>query len=412
MSEDQAASLGAAIEEAKRRCRALRDRIESLSLRPISSSSSNNTITDSCKRTLLRLVHSELSFLSRFSNSNPSPSLSVNIGHLEAVIHILEQPFVTGVSRVCKQIPLSPAVKNGQEKAKICPKGVHVDIVCTLNGNPVWIIVSDRNPKYISWQGCGSNKGLRTRIEQVLDGASCSVALKPSSIILFFSKGLDGSICEKLCDEFRATNFEIEFPDVEYAFSEEQEGEWIYIDTRSYRQACLLEIQVDCSRNTISKIEYAVKDASLGDVRQDLSISREHIGLNLGSSFCSFISGMKLCSLDVKSPEFSLLDDLSGGGVDLINFDTTALIAIVSGISNGITEKLLTTPETKLRRRFKSNFEFVIAQNPFLVELGSLISRKQGIICETVFSEFKELVSMCGGPNEKLRADYLLKHFM
>ena len=49
-------------------------------------------------------------------------------------------------------------------------------------------------------------------------------------------------------------------------------------------------------------------------------------------------------------------------------------------------------------------------QNPILVELGSAISGKQGIICETVHSEFKELVLMYGGPNEKLRVSHLLKY--
>lgn len=49
-------------------------------------------------------------------------------------------------------------------------------------------------------------------------------------------------------------------------------------------------------------------------------------------------------------------------------------------------------------------------QNPILVELGCTISGKQGIICESVHSEFKELVLMCGGPNEKLRASHLLKY--
>lgn len=41
--------------------------------------------------------------------------------------------------------------------------------------------------------------------------------------------------------------------------------------------------------------------------------------------------------------------------------------------------------------------------------LFSLIYGKRGIICESVCSEFQELLSMCGGPNEKLRAEYFLK---
>ena len=42
------------------------------------------------------------------------------------------------------------------------------------------------------------------------------------------------------------------------------------------------------------------------------------------------------------------------------------------------------------------------------MELGTVISGKRGVICQSGCSEFKELVSLCGGPDEKLRADQLL----
>lgn len=48
--------------------------------------------------------------------------------------------------------------------------------------------------------------------------------------------------------------------------------------------------------------------------------------------------------------------------VEVVNFDTTALIAMVSGISNGGCERLLKAPEDEMRARFKGNYEFVIAQ--------------------------------------------------
>ncbi|KAA8541258.1 hypothetical protein F0562_025135 [Nyssa sinensis] len=410
MRESDEAALAVAVETAKKRCRAVIDRIESL------PSSSNITI--SCKKTLFRLADSEMSFLSRLSSSlpsipNPITSLSINIGHLEAVIHILQQPFINGVSRVCKAVPLSPAVKSAQ-KTNSCSKGVHVDIVCTLNGNPVWFVVSDRNPKYISWNGLCGDKGLKKRIKQIVDMAQSSLTMRASSIILFFSNGLDDSVRVKLEDEFKATEFGMEFSNFDFGFSEELEGEWIDVLVRSYQQACILEIKVGVSNNVIPRIECGV-DSFLDDFRQDLSDG--HIDMNLGGSFCSLISRMKVCSLDVKYLE-SVQPENSSSEADLINFDTTALIALVSGISNGSTEKLLATPESELRRRFKSNFEFLITQvmseiqNPLHVELGGVIFGKRGIICESVFSEFKELVSMCGGASEKLRADYLIKCLM
>lgn len=48
-------------------------------------------------------------------------------------------------------------------------------------------------------------------------------------------------------------------------------------------------------------------------------------------------------------------------------------------------------------------------ENPVLVKMGTVLSRKRGIVCMSVLSEFKELVSMYAGPNEKLRAEQLLK---
>ncbi|KAK9266233.1 hypothetical protein L1049_000020 [Liquidambar formosana] len=391
----------AVVEVAKNRCRAVIDRIVSLPL---------SKITDSCKRTLLRLAVSELSFLSR-SSSNPSSSISVNIGHLEAVIHILQQPLIIGVSRVCKPIPLLPATGNGKKKDSFA-KGVHVDIVCTLNRSPVWFIVSNRNPKYVSWNGSHGNKGLRVRIARVLSAAVSSLTLKPSSIILFFSKGLDDIVHKKLKDEFEASEFGAEFSHFDFDFSEELEGEWINVLTRSYRQARLFEIKVDLSMEEISVVECGIKDSLIRDAGPELA--EEQTKIILADTFCSVISGMKICSPDVRDMEPAESGNLLGED-DLINFDTTALIALVSGISNGGTKELLAEPEGELRQRFKSNVEFVIAQvmseirSPILVELGDLIFGKRGIICGSVCSEFKELVSMCGGPNEKLRARELLK---
>lgn len=44
-----------------------------------------------------------------------------------------------------------------------------------------------------------------------------------------------------------------------------------------------------------------------------------------------------------------------------------------------------------------------------LGEVSRVLSGKRGIACESVHSEFKELVLMCGGPNEQIRADQLVK---
>ncbi|KAI7985048.1 hypothetical protein LOK49_LG14G00006 [Camellia lanceoleosa] len=452
------------IERAKQRCRLLIDRIRALS----SSSCSSLSSSSSCNRTLLRLAQSELSFLSRLPilpNLNLN-SRSLNIGHLEAVVHILQQPFVKGVSRVCKPIPLRPLPCSSSSSSNLLNKNskIHVDIVCSLNGNPVWFLVSARNPNYIFWNNnnyyynassCANNNNrntntnnfkkkkkkkktffLRTRIQQLLDAASHSPpSTKPCSIILFFSNGLDDTIRSKLEHEFGASS-DLGFHLPHFHLSEELEGgggggDWIYPPPPPPPlppSPCVLQIKVDLSRDRdrdpIPKIECGgLKDSLLllsAAATATATPTREDcIPFNLATSFFSLISRMKLGCLDVNvnDAEFAPQKDLSLQA-DLINFDTTALIALISGISNGSTHNILAKSESELRKRFKSNYEFVIAQvmseiqNPIHVELGGVLSRKRGMICESVCSEFKELVSMCGGANEKSRADHLLKCLM
>lgn len=59
-----------------------------------------------------------------------------------------------------------------------------------------------------------------------------------------------------------------------------------------------------------------------------------------------------------------LVSSMRSDGDEAVNFDTTALIAMVSGISNGGCAKLLEESEEQMRARFKINYEFVIAQVP------------------------------------------------
>ncbi|KAL2533000.1 hypothetical protein Adt_06351 [Abeliophyllum distichum] len=349
-----------------------------------------------CSDLTQRIIHTEK--LSKLSSK--TTLLSVNIGHLEAVVHVLQHPFVTGVSRVCKPIVLSPS------------KSIYVDIVCSLNGNPVWFVVSDRNPKYIFWD---RNKGLKTRIRQLLEAANKSpVTLRPSSIIFFFANGLDDGDNQHLRDEFGATELELE------SFSYEEldlEEDWTNVNLigRSFPKSRVLQIWVD--KNDCGMNDKHLLDSQGKDILFSCKKQIECCDLNLGLTYCSLVSGMKCgcCSLDDTGREVVLSKELLDGvGAKLVNFDTTAMIAIVSGISNGGTEKLLAKPENELRGRFKGNYEFVIAQvnseiqNPIHGELAGVISGKIGIICESVHSEFQELMSMCGGPNEISRANHFL----
>ncbi|XP_060204354.1 uncharacterized protein LOC132632442 [Lycium barbarum] len=366
--------------EEKRRCKALKHRIETFTTTPKSS----------WKTTLFRLINSELSFLNRISisNNNSPVNLSTNIGYLESVVHILENPLVTSISRVCKKVP---------------QQSVYIDVICSFNGNPVWFIVSDRNPKYISWEKTRNCKGLRSKIQQLLVAVSeASVTVRPCSIILFFSNGLQSCVLENLKHEFGAnTDLGFGFCDFDCEFYDD--GDWVSVLARSFERACVLEIKVGSFSDSSREVKLQDKD---GETFTGFSgsMGKLHSGdmsndVNLGDSFCALVGALR---------SWSDLD------VEMVNFDTTALVAIVSGISNGGIDRILATPESELRSRFKGNYEFMIAQvnsemkKPIHMELMPVISRKRGIVCESVCSEFQELVSMCGGPNEKCRAEQFL----
>ncbi|XP_057787083.1 uncharacterized protein LOC131004414 [Salvia miltiorrhiza] len=396
--EEGGAAAAAAVEDAKRRCEALTDQLQHIPRSKLSPSS---------KTTLCRLINSELTFLHRLSAASDltSSPISLNIGHLEAVVHVLRQPSVNAVSRVCKPIEFSKS------------SSIYVDVVCSLNGNPVWFIVSGRNPKCISWNGGSSEKGkgLRKKIQQVVNAARQSpVTLRPSSIVLFFSNGLGDDVYQKLRCEFEAVDVELE----PLCYQElELEEEWTHVVLgRLFPDACAVRIQVGKDGVELEK------DIHENRIDGPVSCNKyyEHSNFDLGVSLCSLVAGMKCwccCSSDDKVElEIGLMNQ-SWRDVEakLVNFDTTAMVAIVSGISNGRTEKLLATSESQLRDRFKGNYDFVIAQvdsenqNPIHSELCGLISGKRGIICESVRLEFQELIKMCGGPNEKLRAGFFLK---
>lgn len=388
-------------EEATGRCKAVVERIQSLSL---------SKITSSCKSTLLRLANSELNFLSRSSSLSTSSSLSCNVGYIEAIVHILEQPYITGVSRVCKAINLSSKT-SCIEKDGITSEVAHIDIVCSFHKHPTWFIVSSRNPKYISWDDSGRNKGLKVRIEQIIRAAHSSEALMPTFVVLFFANGLEIATREKLVKDFGFRDLELGFSHFGFGFVDEVEGDWINVLANLYRKASTLIMGIGKSPSAFGSVEYMVGLSSTG---ADKEFTGKYNELSCGSSFHSLIMEMKEWPLDVKDMPSRGRADLSRHE-NLINFDTTALIAIVSGISNGAAEKLLATPENELRKRFKNNTEFVISQalseirSPFLAELSHVLSEKRGIVCESVHLEFMELVSMYGGPNERIRADQLAK---
>ncbi|RWV79398.1 hypothetical protein GW17_00059474 [Ensete ventricosum] len=320
------------IREAESRCLAVRHRLLRSGLPPSSYIS------------LLRLLDAELRSLSRLASSSLSLPLSSNVGYLESIARLLFHPSVRCVSRVSRPVPAD---------AKDHP--IHVDLVCTLHRRPAWFVVSDRNPVYLSWLG---PKGLRARVERVIAAAHSAGALKPASVLFVFSRGVRDHVSDNLVDEFGAVEVGL-LNDEEDVFEELEDG-WIGVRWSGSSNSRVFEIKIALDDG---------RDAFHSLVGVD---EREEVG-GLDDGFGSLVS-----RIDVDS-------------ADVVNFDTTALIAMVSGISNGGCERLMKAQEAEMRARFKSNYEFVMAQvtseleHPILPELSVAIAGKKGIICENPY---------------------------
>lgn len=158
-------------------------------------------------------------------------------------------------------------------------------------------------------------------------------------MILFFANGLPSSIYEKLKDEFGALYFDFgsdsDFSMPDFDCEETVEGEWVnVVRSRSYKEAVSVEIKL-------------IDDQCDSLASHEVVVEAEVAELNQKDAFSSVISSMRLL-----------------GEECLINFDTTALVALVSGISNGCAERIVDMPEIELEPKFKGNTVFVIAQVP------------------------------------------------
>ncbi|KAB8113108.1 hypothetical protein EE612_052017, partial [Oryza sativa] len=239
--------------------------------------------------------------------------------------------------------------------------------------------------------------GGRLRLRLPLGSArGAPPATRPEKLLLVFARGVGADPARGFAEEFGAVEIDllVDFVGEADHDSEEEEG-WVSVsfhpneDMRSFRA---FEIDVvECGDEMLSSPlpppppplpEMEVKEGSLG------------------GEFSVFVGKMNM------------------GSREMVNLDTTALVAIVSGISNGGVGKLMSIPEAETRARFKCNYKFVMdqahseLQSPILVELGNAVDGKKCIICETVNSEFKEIVTMCGGPEEQTRSSQLLKRLI
>ncbi|XP_078161012.1 uncharacterized protein LOC144556509 [Carex rostrata] len=356
---DYRTSLNIAISE----CRKLKELIRN-----------SSKLSPELQAPLKNLIHAELVHLCRrlVRCDGSNLSLCSNVGYFSALCHVIQHPEIQSVSAVSTHVGTNIAI--------------HVDIICFFRRDPTWVFVSDRNPSYVSWTGSprGKDMVLRDRVESAIVFAGGAGHLRPSKLLFVFARGLEEEVRNKFLHEFGAV--ESDFSDGLEVVFDEMDDEWLGISDDSKR---LLNYKA----YEIRIIDDRVQNVSIDEImaRTDLDLSFAFDSLTLTASPCN--------------------DGLG----NVINFDTTALIAMVSGISNGDAERLLEAPPEKMREKYKSNYEFVIEQakseleQPILEEVNAILAGKKGIVCHSALEEFKELVSKCGGPTEKHRAKELVK---
>jgi hypothetical protein len=286
-------------------------------------------------RSLLRLVDAELRFLSSL-RPTPATPLSSNLPHLAALHLVLTHPAVRSPSR------LSPLPG--------------VDFACAFRGRPAWVLVSASNPARLAWAPPG---GLRARFAAALDAArGAPPATRPEKLLLVFSRGVGVDIARGLAEGFQAVETDLleEF----IGDSEEEDGNgWVAVSfnpSEELRNFRAFEIDVVEGAGEVLLPPDAAVAEGTGD--------EEPLGFE--GAFGAFMRKMWRESRE------------------LVNLDTTALVAIVSGISNGGVGKLMATPEVETRARFKCNYKFVmdqVAWKCLLYSLGASLSSPSSKCC-------------------------------
>lgn len=264
----------------------------------------------------------------------------------------------------------SPSVSGTSEGGKddevvspvsLCTRGVddavgtHVDLVCTLLGEPVWVVVVNSSAHNRLWLDKKKRKGLRTRLCSLLHVASLVSAAQPSAVVLLVRDGFESRIEERLQEEFQATKMSESGLEEELLassscnFQEVEDGEWVNIQLPSskvsYWTSYWIRVgtqirDIKCTENLVFK--HALAAGSFRD--EDPS--------SIGSSSC-WAAIMRL----QEKHEDKLQQERK-----ILNLDTTALVAVVSELTNGGAQQLLEMASEEREKRFPMMAKFVYEQ--------------------------------------------------
>lgn len=254
----------------------------------------------------------------------------------------------------------------------------HVDIICTLLGRAVWVVVVNCSERNRSWLDIGDKRGLQTRICTLLHAASLDSVARPSGLLLVVRHGLGSAMEKQLQDEFHSATLkrvgkhmhikEEMLLETNWSFSDMEDGDWvnICISNKATRWGSYwIEL------NSLSDSHYVARSESLQDTwtniletsscREDGVLEREThhpASYRVSSSLWSSI----LQSIQGRHEEYEGFQRQRR----ILNLDTTSLIALVSEMTNGGAQHLAQMSPEERERRFPNMAKFISEQVPLL----------------------------------------------
>ena len=329
---------------------------------------------------------------------------SSNFGHLEGIAFVLQQQTwrVSGASACLKifqtsSLDLSPTTRstdkdeegkeffsplctynNRREADDAVCGGAHVDLMCTLFGEAVWVVVVNSSVYSRLWLDRGKRKGLQTRIRTLLHAASLAKVAQPSAIVLVVRDGLDRIMEQQAKDEFGAVLVSRDglisqleehlSPNTTWNFQEVEDGDWVNIDVSSnLKQWTSYWIRMTSLGQTSKPPQSSSHDSSWDLASKHvLAVNSDQEVVDEGTSGSVELTSNIFVhsfwrSLKSLQGRYEAYDEFQQQG-RLVNLDTTALVALVSELTNGGAEQLAQMSWDEMEKRFSKMAKFVYEQ--------------------------------------------------
>ena len=168
--------------------------------------------------------------------------------------------------------PLCTYNNRREANGAVC-KGAHVDLMCTLFGEAVWVVVVNSSVHSRLWLDRGKRKGLQTRIHKLLHATSLAKVAQSSALVLVVRDALDRSMEQQVKDEFSAALVSRDgsisqledhlFPNTTWNFQEVEDGDWVNIDVSSnLKQWTSYRIRMTCLGQTSTLLHSSSHDST------------------------------------------------------------------------------------------------------------------------------------------------------